>query len=118
MLDTRSPQGSRHKLNRPFIGDPEQSERYAMPPSDPWLSPEIRGVSDGRTEKDRESELDINLPITGAREPPIPSSTTGTRFPVFGYCAIVIRDSTLRFRRFKFNPRISNADLEIRMIID
>jgi len=60
--------------------------------------------------------MNINLPITGVREPPIPSSTTSTRFPVFGYCAIVIRDSTLRFRRHKFNPRIpSNVDLEIRM---
>jgi len=63
--------------------------------------------------------MNINLPITGSREPPIPSSTTGTRFPVFGYCAIVIRDSTLRFRRRKFNPRTpSNIDLEIRMTVD
>lgn len=63
--------------------------------------------------------MNINLPITGTREPPIPSSTTGTRFPVFGYCAIVVRDSTLPFPpgltlRHRGSP-LSIADLEIRM---
>jgi len=52
--------------------------------------------------------MNINLPITGAREPPIPSSMTGTRFPVFGYCAIVVRP-----RKPKPITLLSISDLEI-----
>lgn len=64
--------------------------------------------------------MNINLPITGTREPPIPSSMTGTRFPVFGYCAIVVRDSTLPFLSgltslFLGFSSLSIDDLEIGM---
>lgn len=102
-----SPKYTCCKSNRPFIGDLEQSERYAVPPSDRSSAIAMRlGVPDERRERlgERERDVNINLPITGIREPPIPSSTTHTRFPVSGYCAIVVRVFDPAFPRIWVQP--------------
>lgn len=67
----------------------------------------------GQDEGEEGEGVNINLPITGIREPPIPSSTTGTRFPVFGYCAIVVENSTPRPGANPGLTLLSITDLEI-----